>query len=206
MWISIFERKVLLFCAKYVKLYIYIYTPLSLKDTKSFIFYLFLNSLHQGKFSLTAQRQMKELCFVCLFFAAAAVSYKYFRKPYTHRLLDNSSINTGKLQAIILTLRHAYHSQGKSFLIRSNSLSFPQAIFDMKCDHLILAKNRELHLELTNSWYYCMTNVPHDRRNMFKLFMLLLASKSPFSRGVKTACVKKIKKLMATNRKVACTH
>ena len=130
--------------------YIYIYTPLSLKDTKSFIFYLFLNSLHQGKFSLTAQRQM-ELCFVCLFFAAAAVSYKYFRKPYTHRLLDNSSINTGKLQAIILTLRYAYHSQGKSFLIRSNSLSFPQAIFDMKCDHLILAKNRELHLELTNS-------------------------------------------------------
>ena len=167
---------------------------MSLKDTNSFIFYLFLNSLHQGKSLLMAQGQMKEFCFGCLVvFAAAAVSYKYFRKLYTCRLHDNSSINTGKLQAIILTLRHAYHFQGKSFLIMSSSLSSPPAIFDMKCNHLILAKNPELHLELTNSWYYCMTNVPHDRRNMFKLFMLLLAAKSPFSRGIKTECVKKKK-------------
>lgn len=135
-----------------VELYIYTKDTTEPERYKQFYLRLVSEFRSSGKIFADGSRTDEEVLFwlfVC--FAAAAVSYKYFRKPYTYRLRDNSSINTGKLQAIILTLRHTYHFQGKSFLIMSSSLSSPPAIFDMKCNHLILAKNPELHLELTNS-------------------------------------------------------
>ena len=43
--------------------------------------------------------------------AAAAVSTKRVHKPDTCRLPGDSSVVTGELQAILLALRHVYHSK-----------------------------------------------------------------------------------------------
>ena len=57
--------------------------------------------------------------------AAAAVSTKDIRKLYTCHFPDDSCVYTGELRAIVLALRHIYHSQEKSFLILSDFLTYP---------------------------------------------------------------------------------
>ena len=52
-----------------------------------------------------------------------AVCWQIFREPYTCRLPNGSSIFAAELRGILLALRHVYHSQEKSFLILSDSLS-----------------------------------------------------------------------------------
>ena len=81
--------------------------------------------------------------------AAAAVSTKQINKPFTCRLPDNSSIYTAELQAILLALKHIYHSKGKSFLILFDSLSSLQSILNLNSDHPILVQILELYTEIT---------------------------------------------------------
>ena len=64
-----------------------------------------------------------------------AVATKCPRKPLTYRLLDDSSIYTAELRAILLALKHIYCSKRKSFLILSDSLSSLKAIFNLKYEH-----------------------------------------------------------------------
>ena len=73
--------------------------------------------------------------------AAATVSTKRSRKPFTCRLPDDSSIHTAELRAILLTLKHAYCSTRRSFVILSDSLSsLLQAIVNLKYDHPALVQ------------------------------------------------------------------
>ena len=81
--------------------------------------------------------------------AAAAVSTKQIRKPYTCRLPDDSSVFTAELRTILLALRHIQHSKEKSSLMLSDSFSSLQAISNLKSDHPILIKILELQMELT---------------------------------------------------------
>ena len=78
--------------------------------------------------------------------AAAAVSTKHIRKPYTCRLPDDSSIFTAELRAILLALRHMEDSKEKSSLVLSDSFPSLQAISNLKSDHLILIKVLELQM------------------------------------------------------------
>ena len=72
--------------------------------------------------------------------AAAAVSSRNYKKPYACRVPGDSSIYTAELQAILLALKHVYHSKEKSFLILSDSLSALQVVHNLKYDHPILIK------------------------------------------------------------------
>ena len=45
--------------------------------------------------------------------AAAGVSTKQIKKPFTCQLPDNSSIYTAELRAILLALKHVYYSKEK---------------------------------------------------------------------------------------------
>ena len=69
-----------------------------------------------------------------------AVSTKRINKPFTCRLPDDSSVYTAELRAILLALKHVYYSEGKSFLILSDSLSSLQSIFNLKYDHPALVQ------------------------------------------------------------------
>ena len=80
--------------------------------------------------------------------AAAAVSSRNYKKPYAYRLPGDSSIYTAELRAILLALKHVYHSKQKSFLILSDSLSALQAIHNLKYDHPVLIKIHELYSQL----------------------------------------------------------
>jgi ribonuclease HI len=80
--------------------------------------------------------------------AAAAVSSRNYKKPYACRLPGDSSIYTAELRAILLALKHVYHSKEKFFLILSDSLSALQAIHNLKYDHPILIKIHELYSQL----------------------------------------------------------
>ena len=75
-----------------------------------------------------------------------AVSTKCIHKPFTCWLLDNSSVFTAELQAILLALKHVYCSKQKSFLILSYSLSSLQATYNLKYDHPILVQISELYI------------------------------------------------------------
>ena len=77
-----------------------------------------------------------------------AVSTKCSRKPLTCCLLDNSSIYTAELQAILLAQKHVYCSKRKSFLILSDSLSSLKAIFNLKYEHPVLVQILELYMDL----------------------------------------------------------
>ena len=81
--------------------------------------------------------------------AAVAVSTKCSRKPLTCCLLDNSSIYTAELQAILLAQKHVYCSKRKSFLILSDSLSSLTAIFNLQYEHPVLVQILELYTDLT---------------------------------------------------------
>ena len=61
--------------------------------------------------------------------AAAAVSSRNYKKLYACRLPGNSSMYTAELHAILLALKHVYHSKQKSFLILSDSLSALHALY-----------------------------------------------------------------------------
>ena len=63
--------------------------------------------------------------------AAAAVSTKRIKNPFTCRLPDDSSIY--ELRAILLALKHVYYSKVKSFLILSGSLSSLESILKLRC-------------------------------------------------------------------------
>ena len=80
--------------------------------------------------------------------AAAGICPQNYEKPYTCRLPNVSSVFTAELRAILLAVRHVYHSQENSFLILSDSLSSLQARHNMKYDHHILIINHELHSDL----------------------------------------------------------
>jgi ribonuclease HI len=60
--------------------------------------------------------------------ASAAVAASNLDKPFKRRLLDDSSVFTAELNAILLALKHVYQSKKKRFLILSDSLSALQAI------------------------------------------------------------------------------
>ena len=77
--------------------------------------------------------------------AAAAVSSRNVKKPYACRLPGDSSFYTTELRAILLALKHVYHSKQKSFLILSDSVSALQAIHNLKYDHPVLIKIHELY-------------------------------------------------------------
>ena len=81
--------------------------------------------------------------------AAAAISTKRIKKPFTCRLPDDSSIYTAELRAILLALKHVYYSKEKSFLILSDSLSSLQSILNLKYDHPVLVQILELYTEMT---------------------------------------------------------
>ena len=81
--------------------------------------------------------------------AAAAVSTKDIRKPFTCGLQDDSSIFTAELRAILLALIHVFCSKEKSFLILSDSLWSLQAIFNLMHDHPTLVQILELQMDLT---------------------------------------------------------
>ena len=55
--------------------------------------------------------------------SAAVVSSINYKKPYAYRLPCYSSIYTAELRAILLALKHIYHSKAKYFLILSDSRS-----------------------------------------------------------------------------------
>ena len=80
--------------------------------------------------------------------AAAAISTKRIQKTFTCRLPDDSSIYTAELRAILLALKHVYHSKEKSFLI-SDSLSSLQSILNLKYDHPVLVQILESYREMT---------------------------------------------------------
>ena len=72
--------------------------------------------------------------------AAATVSTKRSRKPFTC-LPDDSSIYTAELRAILMTLKHAYCSTRRSFVMLSDSLSsLLQPIVNLKYDHPALVQ------------------------------------------------------------------
>ena len=68
-----------------------------------------------------------------------------YNKPYACRLPSDSSIYTAEPRAILVALRHVYHSEGKSFLILSHSAS---ALHNLTCDRPALAKIHDLYLQL----------------------------------------------------------
>ena len=72
-----------------------------------------------------------------------------FKKPFTCRLPDDSSIYTAEWRAILLALKHVYYSKEKSFLIFSDSLSSLQSILNLKYDHPVLVQILELYTEMT---------------------------------------------------------
>ena len=78
-----------------------------------------------------------------------AVSTKRINKSFTCQLPDNNSIYPAELWAILLALKHVYHSKGKSFLILFDSLSSLQSILNLKYDHPILVQILELYTEMT---------------------------------------------------------
>ena len=81
--------------------------------------------------------------------AAAAVSSINYKKPYACRLPGDSSFYTAELRAIVLALKHVYHSKQKSFLIVvRDSVSALQAIYNLKCDHPVLIKIHEPYSQL----------------------------------------------------------
>ena len=57
----------------------------------------------------------------------------------------DSSINTAKLRAILLALKHVYFSKEKSFLILTDSLSVLQARHQVKDVHPVLVNIHEYH-------------------------------------------------------------
>ena len=81
--------------------------------------------------------------------AAAAISTKRNKTPFTCRLPDDSSIYTAELRAILLALKHVYYFKEKSFLILSDSLSSLQSILNLKYDHPVLVQILELYTEMT---------------------------------------------------------
>ena len=64
---------------------------------------------------------------------------------YVCCLPGDSSIYTDELRAILLALKHIYHSKEKPFLVLPDSLSALQAIHNLKYDHPILIKIHELY-------------------------------------------------------------
>ena len=80
--------------------------------------------------------------------AAEEVSSRFYQKPYACRLPGDSSIYTAELRAILLALKHVYHSKVKSFLSLSDSLSALQAIQNLKYDHPVLIQIDELYITL----------------------------------------------------------
>ena len=81
--------------------------------------------------------------------AAAVVSTKQIKKPFTCQLPDDSSIYTAELRAILLALKHVYYSPKKSFLILSHSLSSLQSILNLNYDHPVLVQILELYTKMT---------------------------------------------------------
>ena len=81
--------------------------------------------------------------------AAAAISTKRIKKPFTCWLPDDSSIYTAELWAILLALKPVYYSKEKSFLILSDSLSSLQSVLNLKYDHPVLVQILELYTEMT---------------------------------------------------------
>ena len=65
------------------------------------------------------------------------------------QLIDDSSVYTAELRAILLALKHVYYSKGKSFLILSDSISSLQSIFNLKYDHPALVQILDLYTEMT---------------------------------------------------------
>ena len=82
--------------------------------------------------------------------AAAAVLKQNPNHVFKYRLVDNSSIYSAELQAILLALRHVYQSKDSNFLIISDSLSALQALRNNRLDHPLLVLIRELHTSLIN--------------------------------------------------------
>ena len=80
--------------------------------------------------------------------AAAVESPRNYKKPYSCRLPGDSSIYPAELRAVLLTLKHVYHSKQKSFLILSDSLSALQAIHDLKYANPVLINIFELYPQL----------------------------------------------------------
>ena len=83
-----------------------------------------MNILYQKPFFTDGSKTEEEV-------AAAAVSTKRIKKPFTCRLPDDSSIY--ELRAILLALKHVYYSKVKSFLILSGSLSSLESILKLRC-------------------------------------------------------------------------
>ena len=114
--------------------------------------------------------------------AAAAVSTKRIKNPFTCRLPDDSSISTAELRAILLALKHVYYSKEKSFLILSDSLSSLQSILNLKYDHPVLVKILELYTEMTregreifSSGFPAMLALGEIRLQILQLRMPLMA-------------------------------
>ena len=76
-------------------------------------------------------------------------SLNEFKKTFTCRLPEDSSIDTADLRAILLALKHIYCPKGKSFLILSDSLSSLRSILNLKYDHPVLVQILELYTEMT---------------------------------------------------------
>jgi kelch-like protein 2/3 len=79
---------------------------------------------------------------------AAAISEKDSKTPLMLRLPDGSSVYTAELRAILLALKRIYQSQGKKFLVVSDSLSALQAIVTRKISHPFLGDIHDLHTQL----------------------------------------------------------
>ena len=79
---------------------------------------------------------------------AAAVSMEHPHQPFKHRLLDNSSIYSAELQAILLALKKVYQSKDTNFLILSDSKSSLEALNSKKMDHPLLVEILELYNSL----------------------------------------------------------
>ena len=99
----------------------------------SSIYNFSLNTLYQKQFSSTVLKQRNELL-------RRLYPQNKFKKPFTCRLPDDSSIYTAELRAVLLALKHVYYSKEKSLLILSDSLSSLQSILNLECDHPVLVR------------------------------------------------------------------
>ena len=99
------------------------------------------------------------------------------------QLIDDSSIYTAELRAILLALKHVYYSKGKSFLILSDSLSSLQSIFNLKYDHPVLVQILDLYTEITRDgreivfiWFPAMLALEEIRLQILQLRMPLVVT------------------------------
>ena len=81
--------------------------------------------------------------------AAADVSTKHIREPFTYRLPDDSSVFTAELWSILLALKCVYCSKEESFFDIVNFLSSLQATYNRKYHNAILVQLLKLLMELT---------------------------------------------------------